>query len=131
MRNHKKIRVVICNQYTLFREGIKAMFGPESPIAVVGEADTARKMLRVVQRLHPDVVLMDTTMPDSSGSKATRMVKASNPNVKVLIVSLYDDEPLISSCLTAGAVGFIRHTQRSEQLKHAILLARGKGVRAA
>ena len=131
MRNHRKIRVVICNQYTLFREGIRAMFPADSAIEIVGEADTARKTLRLIQRLHPDVVLMDTAVPDSSGSKATRRIKNLDPNVKVLIVSMYDDEPLITSCLSAGAVGYIRHTEPSEQLKHAILLACGRGVRAA
>ena len=131
MRSHKKIRVVICNQYTLFREGIKALFPPEGSIEVVAEADTAKKTIRLVQRLHPDVVLMDTTVPDSSGSMATRQIKAADPAAKVLIVSMYDDEQLIESCLAAGAIGYIHHTDHASQLRHAILVACGRGVRAA
>ena len=120
MHNDKPIRVVICNRYALFREGIKALLPQGTPIEVVGEAATAKQALDLVERLHPDVLLMDATTPDLNGSEATRRIKAIDPYVKVLILSLDDDEPLISGCMTAGAIGHIRREDRSVHLKSAI-----------
>jgi DNA-binding NarL/FixJ family response regulator len=131
MPNDETIRVLICNKYTLFREGIKALLPRGTHIEIVGEAATAKRALDLLQRLHPHVVLMDVTNLDSSGSEATRRIKAIDPHVKVLILSLSDDEPLISDCLNAGAAGHIRKRDRSVQLKNAIHSACRRGTRAA
>jgi DNA-binding NarL/FixJ family response regulator len=119
---HHKIRVLICNRYRLFREGIKALL-PREGIEIVGEANTARQALQLVPRLHPDVVLMDATTRDTPGSEATRRIKAMDPHVKVLILSLSDDEPLVSGCLQAGATDRIGREDRAVQLKSAIRTA--------
>jgi len=131
MPHKKKIRVLICNKYTLFREGIKALLPEGTPIQVVGEAASAKQALSLVERLHPDVVLMDAAAPDVSGSEATRRIKARDPHVAVLIVSLYDDEPLISGCMDAGAAGWIRKSDQSWRLKRAISTACRRSRRAA
>jgi DNA-binding NarL/FixJ family response regulator len=120
MRNDRKIRVLICNKYTLFREGIKALLPQGTSIEIVGEAATAEQALDLVERVHPDVVLMDATIPDLSGSEATRRIKSIDPGVAVLILSLYDDEPLISGCLAAGASGSIRKDDGYMQLEISI-----------
>jgi DNA-binding NarL/FixJ family response regulator len=130
MRNDKKIRVLICNKYTLFREGIKALLAQRTSIEIVGEAATAKQALDLLERMHPDVVLMDATIPDLSGSEATRRIKAIDPSVAVLILSLYDDEPLISGCLTAGASGYIGKNDRSVQLETTIDAACRPGAHA-
>lgn len=124
---HEKIRVLICNRYRLFREGIKALL-PRGGIEIVGEANTARQALHLVPRLHPDVVLMDATTHDTPGSEATRRIRAIDPHVKVLIVSLSDDEPLVSGCLKAGATDHIGREDRAVQLKSAIRTAYRKAA---
>src|ERR1700752_924464 len=89
---HKKIRVLICNKHTLFREGIKALLEKGTPIEIVGEANTASDAIQQLERLRPDVVLMDVATTDLTGFEATQRIKAIDPEVKVLILSLYEDE---------------------------------------
>ena len=117
---HKKIRVIICNKYVLFREGIKRLLREGALIEIVGEADTATQAIDQAARLRPDVVLMDLVTPDLSGSEATRRIKAVHPHVRVLILSLRDDEALVSRCFEAGASGYIRKNDEPSQLRSAI-----------
>ena len=117
---HRKIRVLICNKYVLFREGIKCLIGEGSLIEIVGEADTARQAIDQTARLRPDVVLMDLVTPDLSGFEATRRIKAVHPDVRVLLLSLRDDEALASRCFEAGASGYVRPNDRPSQLQSAI-----------
>ena len=119
-RTKKKIRVLICNKYVLFREGIKSLLREETLIEIVAETDTARQAIDQTARLRPDVVLMDLVTPDLSGFEATRRVKAVYPDVRVLILSLRDDENLVSRCFEAGASGHIRKNDRPSQLHSAI-----------
>jgi DNA-binding NarL/FixJ family response regulator len=128
MQNDKTIRVLICNRYTLFREGIKALFPQGAPIEIVGEAATAEQALDLLERLHPDVLLMDATTPDLNGAEAMRRIMAIDPHVKVIMLSLDDDEPLISGCLSAGASGHIRKDDRSVHLRSAIHAACRQGA---
>ena len=116
----QKIRVLICNKYILFREGIKSLLREATVIEIVGEADTAREAIDQAARLRPDVVLMDLVTPDLSGSEATRRIKAVHPDVRILILSLRDDETLLSRCFEAGASGYIRKSDQVSQLRSAI-----------
>ncbi|HLN02413.1 MAG TPA: response regulator transcription factor [Bryobacteraceae bacterium] len=116
----KTIRVLICNKYVLFREGIKSLLREGALIEIVGEADTAKQAIDQAVRLRPDVVLMDLVTPDLSGSEATRRIKAVHPEVRVLILSLRDDETLVSRCFEAGASGYIRKNDHASQLRVAI-----------
>lgn len=119
-RTRKKIRVLICNKHTLFREGIKALLQKGTPIEIVGEANTAGDAIQQLERLKPDVVLMDVATTDLSGFEATQRIKALDPEVKVLILSLYEDETLMSRCMEAGAAGYIRKDERASHLQAAI-----------
>ena len=127
----KTIRVLLCNQQTLFQDGIKALFLEMPSIEVVGSAATAKQALYMLRRLRPHVVLLDATTYDPSGSEVTRRIKAIDPHVGVLILSLYDDEVLISGCLDAGATGFIRKDAEPLQLSQAITTAYERSQRAA
>lgn len=119
-QTHKKIRVLVCDKYTLFREGIKALLKQAPSIEIVGEATTAAEAIEQLERLKLDVVLIDVAMPDLTGFEATRLIKAIDPHVKVLVLSIYDDEALISGCLEAGASGYIGKHHRAAQLQSAI-----------
>jgi DNA-binding NarL/FixJ family response regulator len=116
----KNIRVLICNKYSLFRLGIKTLLREQSPFKIVGEASTALGAIRKTERLKPDVVLMGEATPEWSSAEATRCIKAHDPAVKVLVLSLNDDESLISSCLEAGASGYLRKDDDATQLQGAI-----------
>jgi DNA-binding NarL/FixJ family response regulator len=119
-RAGRRIRVVICNQYTLFREGIKALLDQGTPIEIVGEAGTAAEAIGQVERLKPEVVLMDVETPDLTGFEATQRIRAIDPHVKILLVSVHDDAVLMSRCLEAGADGYVRKQDRATQLQSAI-----------
>ena len=114
------VRVLVCNTYALFREGIKALFRDASSIEIVGEAETAAAAIEMASRLNPDVVLMDLVLPDLSGFEATRLIKEINPSIKVLILTVYDDEKLIGRCLDAGASGYVLKDAQTSQLADAI-----------
>lgn len=120
MSSHAPIRILICNRYTLFRKGIRALLGQGIPMEIVGETGSAREAIVMVERFRPDVVLLDATAPDASGSESTRRIKAIDPRVKVLILSMNDDEALRERCLDAGADGFIGREDQTWHLKRII-----------
>ena len=127
---NKTIRVLLCNKHNLFREGIKALFREPTSIEIVGEAATGEQALNLLEGLRPDVVLLDVTTDDSSGSEITRRIKAVDSQIVILILSLDDDELLIADCLDAGATGYIRKDDEALQLRRAINTA-CKGIRHA
>jgi DNA-binding NarL/FixJ family response regulator len=114
------LKVLVCNKYSLFREGLRALLQQGVLMDVVAEADTASEAIRLTRRLKPDVVLLDATTTDMSGAESTRRIKAIDPHVQVVIVSMNDDEVLRSSCLEAGASGYISTEDQGWHLKKII-----------
>src|SRR5688572_469857 len=115
-----KITVLLADDHTLFREGIKAILRDEPRIELVGEANDGREAVAKAGRLHPDVVLMDIAMPDLSGFEATRRIRKENPKTKILILTMYEEEEVITRCLNAGAAGYVLKDAPRSDLIHAI-----------
>ena len=115
-----KIRVLLCDDHTLFREGIKAILKDEPSIEIVGEAEDGRQAVAKALELHPDVVLMDIAMPDLSGFDATRRILQANPKAKVIVLTMYEEEEVINRCLAAGAAGYVLKDAPRAHLIHAI-----------
>jgi two-component system, NarL family, response regulator NreC len=115
-----RIRVLLCDDHTLFREGIKAILKDEPSIEIVGEAADGRQAVAKALELHPDVVLMDIAMPELSGFDATRRILQANAKAKVLILTMYEEEEVINRCLSAGASGYVLKDAPSAYLIHAI-----------
>jgi len=130
-RGDEPIRVLVCNRYELFRDGIRALLEKSARMEVVGEAANPKQAIALIRQLQPDVVLMDVMTRGAGGSAAIRRIKHINPNVKVLILSLADDESAVSVCLQAGAAGYIRKDGSPWKLRGAISTACRKRVRAA
>ena len=116
----KKITVLICDDHALFREGVKTILSSQPDFEVVGEAEDGKEGVDLAIRLQPDVVLMDISMPVLKGFEATRRIKKARPDVKVLILSVYDDEDLVARCLDAGASGYVLKDSPPPQLIYAI-----------
>ena len=112
--------VLLCDDHTLFREGIKAILSKEPSIGIVGEAEDGREAVTKSLRLNPDVVLMDVAMPDLGGVEATRRIVRGNPKCKVLILTMYEEEEVIDRCLQAGASGYVLKDAPRRDLIHAI-----------
>jgi DNA-binding NarL/FixJ family response regulator len=116
----ERIKVLLCDDHTLFREGIKAILKDEASIEIVGEAADGRQAVAKALQLHPDVVLMDIAMPDLSGFDATRRILQSNAKAKVIILTMYEEEEVINRCLAAGASGYVLKDAPRAHLIHAI-----------
>jgi len=114
------IKVLLCDDHTLFREGIKAILKDETSIEIVGEAADGGQAVAMALHLQPDVVLMDVAMPDLSGSDATRRILHANAKIKVLMLTMYEEEEVINRCLSAGASGYVLKDAPRAQLIHAI-----------
>ena len=116
----ERIQVLLCDDHTLFREGIKAILKDEPSIEIVGEASDGRQAVAKAVQLHPDVVLMDIAMPDLSGFDATRRILQTNAKARVIILTMYEEEEVINRCLSAGASGYVLKDAPRAHLIHAI-----------
>jgi two-component system response regulator NreC len=115
-----KIRVLLAEDHTIVRKGLRALLDDETDIEVVGEAEDGRETVRQVERVHPDVVLMDITMPLLNGVEATRQIKAQYPEVQVLGLTRHENEEYIYQLLRAGASGYVVKQAAPAELVEAI-----------
>src|SRR2546421_918886 len=115
-----KIRLLICDDHPVVREGIKATLGQHPTIEIVAEACNGREAVNETKRVRPDIVLTDISMPELNGLEATIQIKEFDKNIKVLIMTMYDDEEVVMRCLAAGASGYILKDAPLAQLVYAI-----------
>ena len=122
------IRVVVADDHTIVRQGLRSLLEDEPDIKVVGEADDGRRAVEVVEELRPDVVVMDLAMPGMNGVEATRQIRTSHPSVKVIALSMYSDEGFVHGVLDAGAAGYLLKDCAVEELANAVRLAMEGGT---
>jgi two-component system response regulator NreC len=103
----QKIRVLLAEDHTIVRQGIAAVLGTESDMEVVGEASNGLEAVELAKKLVPDVVLMDIGMRHLNGLEATREIKKLLPSMKILVLTMYDNEEWIFQILKAGASGYL------------------------
>ncbi|BAU12359.1 two component LuxR family transcriptional regulator [Leptolyngbya sp. NIES-3755] len=115
-----RIRVLLVDDQSLIRQGLKAMLELETDLQIVGDADNGKVALELVAQLQPDVVLMDIRMPEMSGQTATKFITQNFPAVKVLILSTFDDDAYIAGAMQAGARGYLLKDMPSRELATAI-----------
>jgi DNA-binding NarL/FixJ family response regulator len=114
------IRVLLVDDDDLMRAGLRAVLSTDESVRVVGEASSGRGAVSAVSAYGPDLVLMDVRMPDLDGIAATREVLASSPEVKVVILTTFEEDRYIFGALSAGASGFLLKRTRPEDLLAAI-----------
>ncbi len=103
----RKIKVVVADDHTILRQGIKALLDNQEGIEVVGEAKDGREAIKTIEELLPDVILMDIAMPGLNGLEATRRIKKKFPKVKVVVLTMHANEEYIFQILNAGADGYL------------------------
>jgi DNA-binding NarL/FixJ family response regulator len=113
-------RILIADDHELVRDGIKHMLGYEEDLEVVGEASNGREAVELCRRLKPDLVLMDVRMPEMDGLEATRAIKAEQPEVSVLVISLYRNPDYLLEAIVAGAAGYVLKDVPNRRLINAI-----------
>lgn len=114
------IRVLLVDDHTILREGVRALLADEPEIVVVGEAGDGQEALEKVELLRPDVVLMDMVMPRMNGLEATGEIRRRYPGTKVLILSMYDDDEYVQQVIQAGASGYLLKGMAADDLILAI-----------
>jgi len=103
----EKIRVIIADDHAVVREGTRHILEQEQDLEVVGEARDGVEAVALVEALHPDVAIVDISMPAMGGIEATERIKASRPGTAVLIFTSYDDDRYVFALLAAGAAGYL------------------------
>ena len=116
-----KTRVLIVDDHQGFRDGLKLVINHQTDMEVVGEAENGEKAIALTRELLPDVILMDVKMPGMDGAEATGRILAEMPGMKILGISIYDDDSFMANMLRAGALGYILKGCDSEELSGAIL----------
>lgn len=123
------VRIVVADDHPLFRKGMVTLLSSEPGFAVVGEAATGVEALGVVAATTVDVVLMDLQMPEMGGIPAIQHIKAHAPAVRILVVSLFEDDDSVFLALRAGAHGYVLKDAREEELIRAIrAVAAGEAI---
>ncbi len=123
------IRLLIIDDHEMVREGLKAMLLAEPDFAIVGDAANADQALELIERLRPDIVLLDVRLPGVSGIEVCRIVTEQYPETAVIILTTFTDENLIAQSIQAGARGFIVKDIERFDLKRAIrAVARGEAA---
>jgi DNA-binding NarL/FixJ family response regulator len=117
---NQKIRVVLADDHAVVRKGICEFLEGEGDIEVVAEAADGQQSVALVAEHQPDVAVLDIQMPGMTGIEATRRIKADHPEVRVLILTAYDDDPYIFALLQAGASGYVLKTAGSGELVNAV-----------
>jgi two-component system response regulator NreC len=118
----KTIRVLVADDHTILRSGLRMLLNAQPDIEVIGEASDGRQAISETQQLQPDVILMDITMPTINGIEATRQIKSLLPEVKVLILTMHENEEYLFRALRAGASGYILKEAADTELITAIRL---------
>jgi len=125
----KKTRILLVDDHRIVRMGLRTILNDHAEMEVVGEAGNAAEALREVERLRPDVVLMDIRLPGESGIEATSQITKRYPQSKVVMLTSFTDDSLVFRAISAGAVGYVLKQVEDEGLIRAIAAAaRGDAV---
>jgi len=114
------IKVLIADDHAIVRTGLRALIHSEPAMELVGEATGGYEALELVKKTHPDVLVLDLSMPDLDGIAVTRQVRPQSPDLHILILTLHEDEALLKAALKAGASGYILKRAAETELISAI-----------
>src|SRR5690625_599883 len=120
MSNDDVIRIALIDDHKLFREGVKQILSYEPAFEVVAEADDGNDAQDIMETYSPDIILMDINMPQTNGIEATKQLLKNYSNVKVIILSIHDDESYVTHALQTGAQGYLLKEMDTESLMEAI-----------
>ncbi len=123
----KKISVLLVDDHTVVRQGLRALLQAEEDMEVVGEAENGRQAVGMARKTPPDVVVMDVAMPMLNGLEATRQILKNRPGTKVLVLTSYGDDDCVAQLMRAGASGYlIKQTAANDLLKAIREVYRGR-----
>lgn len=123
------IRILIADDHTLFRDGLRSLFASVAETEVVGEAAGGEEAIALAESLQPDVVLMDIQMPGLNGIEAARRITRTSPHVGVVMVTMFEDDESVFAAMRAGARGYVlKGAEQEEMLRAVRAAARGEAL---
>ena len=114
------LRSLIADDHPLFRKGMRTLLTATADTEVIGEATTGQEVIELAATLQPDVILMDLQMPGVNGIEATRQILQTSPHIRILVITLFEDDASVFSALRAGARGYVLKDAREEEMLRAI-----------
>ncbi len=114
------LRILIADDHPLFRKGMRTLLTATADTEVIGEATTGREVIELAAALQPDVILMDLQMPEVNGIEATRQILQTSPHIRILVITLFEDDASVFSALRAGARGYVLKDTKEEEMLRAI-----------
>jgi len=124
----KTIRIIVVDDHAIFRQGLRELIENEKDMKIVSEASDDKQAMEFVKKQKPDIVLMDINLSGIDGTELTRRLRKQFPEVKVIILSMYDDEAHILEAVKAGALGYVVKTETADNLIKTIRVLVNKGV---
>ena len=125
----ERLTILIADDHPLFRHGIAALLRAEPDLAVVGEATTGDETVGMAAELQPDVILMDIRMPGVNGIEATRRILHTSPHIRILVVTMFEDDASVFTAMRAGARGYIlKDAQKVDLLRAIRAVGRGEAI---
>ncbi len=126
LQENDVIKVIIVDDHTIIRDGIKALMRDNDEILIVGEASNGKELIEILPELAADVILMDINMPEMDGFETTGYMREKFPDIKVLVLSMLDHENYIAKAFDAGATGYLlKNTGREEMVCAIKIIANG------
>lgn len=115
-----QLRILIADDHPVFRHGIRALLDATPGMEVVGEATSGDEVVVLAEQLQPDVILMDVKMPGLNGIEATQRIMQSNPQTRILVVTMFEDNASVFPAMRAGALGYVLKDASKEEILRAI-----------
>lgn len=125
--NTKKIKLAIADDHPLFRKGLATEIEEFDGVELIIQASNGKELIEKIEKQKPDVILMDLKMPDMDGVKATAYIKEKWPDIKIIVLTMYDGECTIANLMKKGANGYLVKNTEPEEIKNAIYTVMEKG----
>lgn len=123
------LRVLIADDHPLFRHGLATLLSASPDFEVAGEATTGEEVIELAAALQPDVILMDIQMPSVNGIEATRRILHTSPHIRILIITMFEDDASVFTAMKAGARGYVlKDAQKTTMLQAIHAVGRGEAI---
>jgi DNA-binding NarL/FixJ family response regulator len=115
-----KIKIAIADDYKIYRDGLKVGIQSDENMEIIAEADNGEELMKLLELKKPDVILMDLKMPLMDGMEATKLVRKNYPDIKVLVVTMYEDDKFIIHLMENGANGYLLKNAEPDEIRKSI-----------